>query len=78
VEIFLIDVRKRAKIQIPLESIVSLEFKVCIFVFVRLFEHRIFEIVAFTQRAVTVIVVVHPLVHGGSLFADRFKSGMRV
>src|ERR1700730_15667986 len=62
VQIFFIDVRERAKIQIPLESIVSLEFKISVLVFVRLFEHSIFKIVAFTQRAITVIVVVHPLV----------------
>src|SRR6266849_3491044 len=39
-------------------------------VLVRLFHYRIFEVIAFAKRAVTVVVVIHPLVDRRSLFAD--------
>src|ERR1035438_3562153 len=78
VKIFFIDVRERAKIEIPLEGIVGLEFKISVLVLVRLFEHGIFESVTFAQCAIPVIVVVHPLVHWRGLFADRFQRGVRM
>src|SRR2546422_1351255 len=44
----------------------------------RLLEHRVLERIALAQRAVAVHVVVHPLVHGRGLLADRFEGRVGV
>lgn len=63
-QIFRIDVRKRSKIEIPLVGVVGFKIEVCVLVFVSLFHHRVFKIVALAQCAEAVVVVVHPLVDG--------------
>ena len=47
-------------------------------VLVGLFHHRVFKVVAFAERAVAVIVVIHPLIDGRSLLAHCFQRGMRM
>src|SRR5437762_2109404 len=64
--------------QIPLIGVVSLEFKVRVGVFVGLLHHRVFKVVTFAQRAVAVIVVIHPLVDRRSLLAHGFQCWMRM
>ena len=49
-----------------------------VLVFVRLLHHRVFEIVAFAQGAVAMVVVVHPLIDGRGLLADRLQRRVRM
>ena len=69
-----IDVRERAEIEIPLVGVVGLEIKMHVLVLIGLLHDGIFEVVALAQRAVAMVVVVHPLVDRGSLLADRFEG----
>src|SRR5580765_5471628 len=75
-QVFGVDVGEWPKIQVPLVGIVGLELKVSVLVLVGLLHDGVFEIVALTKRSVAVIVVVHPLIHGRSLLAHGFESGM--
>ena len=47
-------------------------------VFVLLFHHRVFEVVAEAEGAVAVVVVVHPLIARRGLLADRLERRVRV
>ena len=78
VQIFVVEIRKRAEIQIPLVGVVRFEREMGVAVLVGLLHHRVFEIVAFAQSAVTMIIVVHPLIDGRSLLAHRFQRSMRM
>src|SRR2546427_1856844 len=62
VQIFRVDVSERAQGEIPLVGIVNFKIEIGVLIFVRLFKHGIFEVVALAQRAVAVIVIVHPLI----------------
>ena len=77
-QIFRVDIGERAEIEIPLIGVVRLEFEVRILVLVGLFEHGVFKIVTLAQRAIAMVVVVHPLVDGRGLFADGLEGRVRV
>ena len=77
-EVLGVDVRERAECQVPGIAVVRLEGEMGVLVLVGLLEHGILEGVALPQRAVPVVVVVHPLVHRGRLLADRSEGGVRV
>src|SRR5882762_1575786 len=47
-------------------------------VLVGLFHHGIFEVVALAQRAVAVVVIIHPLVDRRGLFADGLQRWVRL
>ena len=47
-------------------------------VLVGLFHHRVFKVVAFAERAVAVVVVIHPLIDGRGLFTHGFQCWMRM
>ena len=49
-----------------------------VLVLVGLLHDGIFEVVALAQRAVAVVVVVHPLIDGRGLLADRLERRMRM
>ncbi len=66
------------RFEIPLVGVVCLEFEVRVLVLVGLLHHGVFKSVALAQRAEAVHVVVHPLVHGRGLLADRLERGMRM
>ncbi len=78
VQIFRVDVRERAEIEIPLVGVVGFEIEVRVLVLVGLLHDRVFEVVALAQRAEAVVVVVHPLVDGRGLLADGLERGMRM
>ena len=77
-QIFAIDVRQRSQIQVPLVGIVNVEVEMGVLVFVRLLHHRVFEVVAFPKGAVTMVVVIHPLIDGRGLLADGLQRRVRV
>ena len=74
-EIFGVDVGERAEVEIPLVGVVGVEVEVGVLLFVGLLHHGVFEIVTLAQRAVAVIVVVHPLVGGEACSLTAFSAG---
>ncbi len=78
VQIFRIDVRQRTHAEIPLVSVVGFELEMCVLVLVGLFHDRVFKVVAFAERAETVVVVVHPLIHRRGLLADGSQRRVRM
>ena len=78
VQIFRVDVRERTEIEIPLVSIVRFEIEMRIRVLIGLLHDRVFKVVALAQRAEAVVVVVHPLIDGRGLLADRLQRRMRM
>ena len=65
------------RFEIPGIGVVGLEVEVRVRVLVRLLVHRVFERVALAQRAVAMVVVVHPLIGGRRLLRDRLQRRMR-
>ena len=78
VKIFRVDVGERAEIEIPLVGVIYLEVEVGVLVLVGLLHNGVFEVIAFAQCAVAMIIVVHPLIDGRGLLADRLERGMRM
>ena len=78
VEVLGVDVRERTEIEVPRIGVVGLEVEVGVGVLVGLFIYGVLERIALAQRAVAVIVVVHPLVRGRCLLRDRFQRRVRV
>ena len=73
-----VDVGELAKPQIPGVSIIDIEIEIRVLVLVRLLEHRVLDGVALAQRTVAMHVVVHPLVDGRCLLADRLERRVRL
>ena len=72
-----VDVRQRPEVEVPGIRVVGFEIEVRIRVLVRLLVHGILERVALAQRAVAMVVVVHPLIGGRRLLRDRGQRRMR-
>ncbi|MDX6461650.1 MAG: hypothetical protein QOE55_5347 [Acidobacteriaceae bacterium] len=66
------------KVQVPLIGVIGIEVEVRIRVLIGLFQHRVLEGIALAQRSVAVHIVVHPLVHRRSLFADCLQRRVRM
>ena len=64
--------------EIPGVAVVGIEVEVRVLVLVRLLQHRVLERIALAHRAVAMVVVVHPLVHGRGLLAHRLERRMRM
>ena len=77
VEVLRVDVREWTEPQIPLVGVVGAEVEMGIGRLARLLQDGVLEVVALAQRAVAVVVVVHPLVGRRRLFADRLERRMR-
>src|SRR4029079_5439745 len=73
-QVLLVDVRERAKGEIPRIGVVSFEDKICIFILISLLKDGIFKSIALAQRSVVMIVVVHPLINRRGLLADGFEG----
>ena len=78
VKVLRVDVGERAEIEIPLVSVVSLEIEMGVLVLVGLLHHGVFKVVTLAQRAVAVVIVIHPLIDGRGLFAHGFQRRVRV
>ena len=76
VQVLRVDVRQRPERQVPGISVVRLEAEMCVRVLVRLLVHGVLERVALTQRAVAMVVVVHPLIGRRRLLGDRRQRRM--
>src|ERR1700722_246966 len=78
VYIMVVDVRQWSEVQVPLVRIPLLKREVRVTKLVAFLHNRVLKIVTQAQRAVAVIVVVHPLIDRGRALADGFQSRMGV
>ena len=77
VQVLRVDVRHRAELQVPVVGVVDVEVEVRVLELVRLLVDGVLERVTLAQRAVSMIVVVHPLVGRRRLLADGLERRMR-
>src|SRR5579884_1363619 len=76
VQVAVVNVRERAEFAIPVVSVEDVEREMRIGILVGLFHNGVFERVTQAERAVTMEIVIHPLIGGRGLFGDSLERGM--